>query len=129
MHPKYFCWHDVSPEVFFVAAATVVPVFITFCVDPARAVTVALRAVVLFVVVAAVGVRLTVVRPAVAARAGATPALLLPLLRTLGALRVVVALRAVADRVAVTGALVTPPPVHYVQWPHPHHVMQKKSHQ
>ena len=96
MHPKYFCWHDVSPAVFFVAAATVVPVFITFCVDPARAVTVALRAVVLFVVVDAVGARLTVVRPAVAARAGAAPA---TLLRVADALRVVVALRAVCVRV------------------------------
>ena len=72
------------------------PVVITRCVEPARAATVALRAVVLFVEVDAVGARLTVVRPAVAARAGAAPA---TLLRVADALRVVVALRAVCVRV------------------------------
>ena len=66
----YFWRHSSLTIILSVAAATLVPVPITFCVAAARAVTVALRAVVddvvPFVVVAP---RFTVVRPAVALRA------------------------------------------------------------
>ena len=39
IQPIYFCWHSSLTTVFCVAVATLVPVLITFCFAPARAVT------------------------------------------------------------------------------------------